>query len=335
MNEITKFLKDLVAGTHFTKEQMYTFCQLFANAPSTQQAAILALFSSKGETVEELVGALKYLLEQAVKFNYPFDVVDIVGTGGDGLKTFNISTAASLVIASCAVKVAKHGGRSVTSSSGSVDVLEELHIPVYNNVDDICSSLDKYNYAILLAPLFNNFFKMLGPLRKELGIATILNILGPIANPMRPKRQVIGVYRKDLVYAIAQVLQNTGSIHAMVVHSDDGLDEFSISAPTYVAELKEGIIYEYEVTPEAVGLKRASLKEIEGGDPKDNAKIILQIFSAQQRGAPLDVVLFNAAAGLVVSGKVANLKEGVIMAKEAITSGKTLGLFEEITKRKL
>lgn len=335
MSEIIKFLKDLVANAQFTREQMYDFCKLFANAPATQQSAILALFSSRGETIEELIGALRYLLEQAKEFNYPNEIIDIVGTGGDGAKTFNISTAASIVIASCGIKVAKHGGRSVTSASGSVDVLEELRIPIYIETDQICSSLDRNNFAILLAPVFNPFFKSFGTLRKELGIPTLLNILGPIANPMRPERQVIGVYRKDLVNKIAQVLQQTGSKHAMVVYSLDGLDELSISAPTYIAELKEGTIYEYQITPEVVGLKRASVKEIEGGSPKENAKIIIEILSGEQTGAPLDVVIMNAAAGLVVGGCVDNLIEGINVAREVIISGQALKLFKEIIKGEL
>lgn len=335
MNTLLDFLKKLIAGVHFTSKEMYQLCNLFSTAPHTQQAAILALFASRRETADELTGALHYFLDHAKKFNSQKDIVDIVGTGGDGLKTFNISTAASLVVASCGISVAKHGGRSTTSTSGSADVLDALHIPLHDNVDQIDRSLDQHNFAILWGPLFNPLLKSLGPLRKELGFPSILNILGPLANPMRPKKQVVGVYRKDLVPKLAQVLQRSGSTHSMIVHSHDGLDEISISAPTYIAELKNGVISEYELTPEAVGLKRASLNKIIGGNPSENAKIIMDIFSSNQIGAPLDIVLLNAAAGLVVSEYVSNMKEGVSLAKEAIQSGKTLQLIHNITQSKL
>lgn len=335
MNKLLDFLNQLIAGVHFSSEQMYEFCELLVTAPQTQQAAILALFSARGETAEELTGALKYLLEQATKFNYPDEVIEIVGTGGDKLKTFNISTAASLVIASCGVKVARHGGRSATSAAGSMDVLEALGIPLYDNVNDIYRSLDQHNYAVLSAPLFNPIFKLIGPLRRELGIPTMFNVLGPIANPMRPKKQVIGVYRKDLMHKLAEVLQKSGSIHSMILHSHEGLDELSVSAPTYITELKNGTISEYEITPKAVGLKKSSIKEIVGGNAKENAKIILEIFSGQKKGAPLDIVLLNAAAGLVVAEHVSDLSEGVVVAREAIQSGKTLQLLHNITERKL
>lgn len=335
MNKLLNFLQQLIAGAHFTSQEMYEFFGLLTTAPQSQQAAILTLFSTRGETAEELIGALKYVLDQATKFNYPGDVIEIVGTGGDKLKTFNISTAASLVIASCGIKVAKHGGRSATSPSGSMDVLEALGIPFYDNVNDIYHSLDQHNYAILLAPLFNPIFKLFGPLRKELGIPTMFNVLGPIANPLRPKKQVVGVYRKDLMHKVAHVLKKLGSIHSIFVHSHEGLDELSISAPTYITELKNGTISEYEITPEAVGLKRSSLKEIIGGNSKENAKMILDIFSGQLQGAPLDIVLLNAAAGLLVAEHVSSFKEGIIVAREAIQSHKTLQLLHNITARKL
>lgn len=331
MNKALDFLKQLISGAHFTSQQMYECCELLIRAPQAQQAAILALISAKGETVEELTGALRYLFEQATKFHYPEDVIDIVGTGGDRLKTFNISTAAGLVVASCGVKIARYSGRSVTSAAGSIDTLEALHIPIYDNVESICRSLDQYNYAILPAPLFNPVFKSFSPLRKELGIPTMFNILGPLSNPLHPKKQVIGVYRKDLMRKVAQVLQQFGSTHCMIVHGHEGLDELSISAPTYITELKNGIISEYEITPEAVGLKRASLEEILGGDAKENAKIIWDIFSGQKLGALLDIVLLNAAAGLVVAERASSLQEGIALAREAIQSGKTLKLLQTIT----
>lgn len=304
----------------------------FEHATDVQKGALLAIMSTRQESVEELASASKYLLKRSIKMHSNQNCIDIVGTGGDGLKTFNISTAASFVIASCGVKVAKHGGRSVSSISGSADVLEELGIPFYEIEESINQSLNKNNYVYLWAPLFNPFLKALAPLRQELGIPTLLNIVGPLINPMRPRRQVVGVYRADLVLKVAKVLQMLGSTNAMVVHSLEGLDELSVSSPTKIAHLENGNIFEYEITPEQVCLKNYPLKEIQGGDPKENAALIKDIFSNKRKGACLDVVLLNAAAGLIVAGCVSNFEEGIEMAKIAITSGATLNLLNQIAQ---
>jgi anthranilate phosphoribosyltransferase len=272
---------------------------------------MMDLFKLKGEKYSELKMALDYVLSHSSAFPAVENIIDIVGTGGDGAKTFNISTAASLLLAKCGVRVAKHGGRSATSLTGSADVIEHLGIPFLTNSDEIIQNLEKDNYAYLCAPLFNPILKAAGPKRKELGVPTIFNVLGPLVNPLKPKRRVIGVYKKELLLPVAQLCESLGCEHVMVVHSADGLDELSICDQTFIVEMKNGHYSEYSVTPESVGLKRAQLHDIAGGDAKQNAHIIQNILARKCSGAKRDVVILNAAAGLVVSGRAANLKEGV------------------------
>ncbi|PJD94115.1 MAG: anthranilate phosphoribosyltransferase [Legionella sp.] len=320
---MTLYLDKLIAGNNLTRHESYTLFSQMATYPLSSQAEILNIFAKKKETAEELLGAMEALLEHSVSIDYPHEVVDIVGTGGDGLKTFNISTAASLVVASCGVTVAKHGGRRVTSLSGSTDVLAALGVPMPQTANASITLLKTQGYTYLWAPLFNPLLSAFGEVRKQLGIPTILNTLGPLLNPIRPKRQVLGVYSQHLVPTIAQVLKASGLDHALVVHSEDGLDELSMSAPTHIAELRNGFINQYRITPEEVGLKSAPLQDVIGGDSTENANIIRDLFSGKINDAKLDIVLLNSAAGLLVANQVATLKEGVELARSAIASGLT------------
>lgn len=327
---MTMYLEKLIAGKNLTHHESHTLFSQMATYPLLQQAEILSAFAKKGETAEELKGAMDALLEHSILIDYPHDVIDIVGTGGDGLKTFNISTAASLVVASCGVTVAKHGGRSVTSLSGSTDVLTALGVPMPQTSEATISLLKTQGYAYLSAPLFNPLLSAFREVRKQLGVPTILNTLGPLINPIRPKRQVLGVYRQQLVPTIAEVLKASGLHDALVVHAEDGLDEFSISAPTHVAELRHGLITDYQITPEEVGLKSASLKDIVGGNSVENANMIRDLFSGKINDAKLDIVLLNSAAGLLVANQVATLKEGVELARAVIGSGRTAALLHRL-----
>ena len=320
---MTNYLDKLRAGNDLTFHESYTLFLEMATYPVTHQASILKAFAKKKETADELLGAMQAFLEHCVPMDYPDDVIDIVGTGGDGLKTFNISTAASLVAASCGVTVAKHGGKCVTSLSGSTDVLTALNVSMPNTADASITSLKKYGYAYLSAPLFNRLLSSFSDVRRQLKIPTILNTVGPLINPIRPKRQVLGVYRADLLPIMAYVLNDSGLNHALIVHSNDGLDEFSISAPSQVIELRNGVINTYQITPEDVGLKTAPLQDVVGGNSAENARIICDIFSGKIHDAKLDIVLFNSAAGLFVANHVATLKEGVDRARWAIASGTT------------
>jgi len=331
---MTIYLNTLMAGNDLRRDESYA---LFSQMPTyslAQQTAILSLFVKKQETKDELLGALDALLEHSVPVDYPQEVIDIVGTGGDGLGTFNISTAASLVIASCGVTVAKHGGRRVSSYAGSTDVLEALRVPLVQTPEACITHLETLGYAYLSAPLFNPLLRSFGELRKQLGIPTIFNTLGPLLNPLRPKRQVLGVYRRHLLPTVAQVLKASGLDHALVVHSDDGLDELSISAPSHVAELRHGLIREYIITPEDVGLKYAPLNDVVGGNSAENARIICDLFSGKITDAKLDIVLLNSAAGLLVAERVSTLKEGVEMARAVIASGCTAAFFHTLRTHK-
>lgn len=321
-----KYIHKLIARDNLSRLESYDLFALMENAPVEQQAAILALLRAKNETIEELLGARDFFFAQTIQIKAPYDIVDIVGTGGDGIGTFNISTAASLVIASCDVYVAKHGGKSATSKSGSADVIEALGI---HNMD-VSKSLASNHYAYLRGSLFNTALKQYAPLRKNLSFPTIFNILGPLMNPTSPKKQVIGVYRKDLVIKVAEILKSLGSQHALIVHSEDGLDEFSISAPNHIAELKNGNISEYIVSPIDVGLPISSLSEVLGGNMLENAQIIKDILLGKIIGPKLDIVLLNSAAGLLVAGAALNFQEAIEIAREAISSGKTAALLTQL-----
>lgn len=328
-------MRQLMARESLSEEQSYALFSELHKATELQQAVILTLLTAKGETAAEIKGARAFLLEKstmdpAILTACPADIVDLVGTGGDGLGTFNISTAASLVVASCGVDVAKNGGSRVTSLSGSADLMTVLGVPLYLTASRIMQSLRQHHYAYICGRYFNKALNTFGPIRQQLGFPTIFNILGPLMNPLRPKRQVIGVYRADLVPIVAKLLQETGSIHALVVHAQEGLDEFSVSAPNLVAEVQSDEIKEYFVDPQSLGFPLSTLNDVFGGTPEANAVLIESIFAGQIRGAKRDVVLLNAAAGLLVADKVATLVEGVRMAGEAIDSGRTLQLLNEL-----
>ena len=331
MIKLSQCIKKLISQCDLSESESYALFQNFKDAPPAQQAAVLALLSAKGVTVPELNGALGFFLTQVTTVHYSRPIIDIVGTGGDGLGTFNISTAASIVVASRGVFVAKHGGRASTSQSGSVDVIESLGIPLYDDSSKIIASLDKHHYAYLCGAFFNPLLKSLRDLRRSLGFQTLLNILSPMANPMRPSKLVVGVYDKDLVRKLAEVLLVLDKEHVIIVHSEDGLDEFSVSSSNHVAEFtSNGIIKEYSITPEEVGLRRSPLSEVIGGTPGENAEIIRGIFKGEITDAKLDIVLFNAASGFVVAGVASDLAQGVILAREQIESGKAYALLKNL-----
>ncbi len=328
-------MRQLLAQQSFSEEQCYDLFSALSTASELQQGVILALLTAKGETLSEIIGARAFLLEQstlepALLSALSEDRVDLVGTGGDGIGTFNISTAASMVVASCGVPVVKHGGGRVTSRSGSADVMTGLGVPLYLTASKLIDSFQRHYYAYICAPYFNKALNAFGRVRSQLGFPTIFNIIGPLINPLRPKRQVIGVYRKALVPVIAEVLRQTGSIHALVVHAEEGLDELSVSGPNYVAEVDAQGIREYMISPSTLGFPTSTLDEVMGGTPDENANMIQSIFSGNLVGAKRDIVLLNAAAGLLVADKVRTLVEGIEMAREAIVSGQTQALLHRL-----
>lgn len=289
---------------------------------AAQIAAVLVALRVKGETVVEIAAAAQVMRELSTKVNVQDDVhlIDTCGTGGDGVQTFNISTASAIVAAAAGAKVAKHGGRSVSSTCGSADILEKLGVNVNLTPQQVAHCVGSIGVGFMFAPNHHSAMKYAAPVRRELGVRTLFNLLGPLTNPASARNQVMGVFLRDLTGKLAQVLQQLGSRHVLVVHGSDGMDEISISAPTFIAELKDGKISEYTVTPDEFGLKAAPLNDIRVANA-DEAKAMLMSVMDNQAGAARDIVLLNAGAAIYVAGLADTLAHGVKKAAEVIASG--------------
>ena len=298
-------------------------------ATPAQMGAFLMGLRVRGETVDELTGAARLLRMRMLPVVAPEGAVDIVGTGGDGLKTYNVSTCAAFVAAGAGLTVAKHGNRSVSSLSGASDVLTALGVKIDLNSGQIASVIDQAGVGFLWAPMHHPAMKVWAPIRAELGLRTLFNLMGPICNPANVERQVVGVFAADWVEPIAQVLGRLGSRHAWVVHGRDGLDELSTTGPTLVAELRGGAVTMFEVSPEDAGLPRASIADLKGGDAAANAAALRDVLCGA-KGAYRDIVLMNAGAALVVGGKAADLLDGVGLAAAAIESGAARAALERL-----
>jgi anthranilate phosphoribosyltransferase len=300
-------------------------------ATDAQIGAFLTALRIKGETVEEITGAARIMREKATKINAPRGVIDTCGTGGDMSGTFNISTTTAIVVAAAGIPVAKHGNRSVSSRSGSADVLEALGINIELSPEKVEKCLFETNFGFLFAPLFHPAMKFaIGP-RREIGIRTIFNILGPLTNPASAKRQVLGVFADKLTEPLASVLGNLGATDAMVVHGEDGLDEITICDGTRVSRYKEGKAETFYIAPEDFGFVRTDCKDIVGGDKDKNAEITVSILNGET-GPRRDVVLMNSAAAIVAAGAADDFKTAKAIAAEAIDSKKAVKKLEEIKK---
>jgi anthranilate phosphoribosyltransferase len=297
---------------------------LAGQASDIELAALLGALAARGETSAEIAGFASTL--RAAANLLPLsqieqqELVDTCGTGGDASGTFNISTAAALVAAAAGIPVAKHGNRAVTSICGSADVLEALGIPINLTPTEAAQALRTHHFAFLLAPSHHPQLKAVMPVRKALGVRSILHILGPLLNPAGARRQVMGVYQSRLVPLVANAMILLDIHHAMVVHGDGGLDELALSGPSEIAELRNGTVTQYTITPEDLGLQRAPLSALAGGNASDNALILKDIFSGKP-GPARDVVLLNAAAVLVVGGLASNLRDGIQLAATTIDTG--------------
>ncbi|MDE1174256.1 MAG: anthranilate phosphoribosyltransferase [Parvibaculaceae bacterium] len=289
-------------------------------ASAAQMGAFLMALHLRGETVAEITAGATVMRERALKVDAPADAIDIVGTGGDGHGTYNISTATALVVASGGVPVAKHGNRAASSRSGSSDVLQALGIRLDIAPGQISACIREAGVGFMFAAAHHAAMRYVAPVRSELGIRTIFNLLGPLSNPAGVKYQVLGVNAARWVEPFAQVLRNLGATRAMVVHGSDGLDEFTTTGISHVAELKDGNITSYEVTPEDAGLPRARLQYLKGGDPETNAAALTRLLEGEA-GPYRDIVLLNAAAAFMVAGKVDTLKEGAALGAALIDSG--------------
>lgn len=315
VNEMEEAMRSIMEGK-------VSYCQI---------AGMLIGLRMKGETIDEITGAARVMREKAIGIKSNNELtIDTCGTGGDGSGTFNISTTVALILAGRGLTVAKHGNRSVSSKSGSADVLEALGVNLKLIPDQVENSINQISIGFLFAPLFHKAMKYAIKPRKELGMRTIFNILGPLTNPAAVNYQVLGVYHPVLVKPMASVLKNLGVRSAMVVNGDNRMDEFALSGINKVAYLHDDIIEEIEITPEEAGLMRAPIKELAGGQPEDNKEIILNILKGIEKGPKRDVVLLNAAAAFVVTGIADNLKNGVKIAAETIDSGKALNKLIEL-----
>jgi anthranilate phosphoribosyltransferase len=299
------------------------------NATPSQMGGFLMALRVRGETVDELVGAARVMRAKALRVAAPPGAIDTCGTGGDASGSYNISTGAALVVAACGVPVAKHGNRALSSRSGSADVLAALGVNLDADMALVAESLRSVHIGFLMAPRHHAAMRHVGPTRVELGTRTIFNLLGPLSNPAGATRQLLGVFHRQWVRPLAEVLGQLGSERAWVVHGSDGLDELTTTGVSYVAELKDGKVTTFEVTPEDAGLPRAAAESLKGGDAATNAAAIREML-ADKPGAYRDIVLLNAAAALMIAGKAQTLKAGVALAAEAIASGRARSTLDRL-----
>ncbi len=302
-------------------------------ATPSQVSSLITALRMKGETVDEITGFAKKMRELSVKINPKVGpLVDTCGTGGDASGTFNISTVSAIVAAACGAKVAKHGNRSASSKCGSADILEAMGVKIDVPPKKVEDCINQVGIGFIFAPAFHPSMKFAGPSRKEIGIRTVFNILGPLTNPAGAKHQVLGVFDAALTELMAMVLQNLGSSNVMVVHGMDGLDEISVTDRTKISHLKDGRIKNYLVEPKNFRMKRAAKADLLGGSVNDNIKITNDVLKGIDKGAKRDIVLLNAAAALLVGDVAADMNKGILMAAEAIDGGSAFKKLEELIK---
>ena len=301
-------------------------------ATPVQMSAYLTALALKGETIDEITASAAGMRAHCIKLLHNLDVLEIVGTGGDGSNSFNISTTSSLVIAAGGVPVAKHGNRAASSKSGAADVLEALGVKITLTPERSAEILKKINICFLFAQNYHIAMKYVAPIRKELGIRTVFNILGPLSNPAGANMELMGVYDQSLVEPLAQVMANLGVNRGMVVYGQDSLDEISMCAPTSVCEIRDGKFTSYEITPEQFGYERCEKSALTGGTPAENAEITKAILKGEEKGPKRQAVCLNAGAALYIAGKAASIEEGVKLAESLIDSGAALKKLEEFVE---
>ena len=323
---MTDDFKALIAkaasGASLTREEAARGFERMMSGEATpsQMGGLLMALRVRGETVDEITGAVFAMREKMLRVNAPPEAIDLVGTGGDASGSYNISTCAAFIVAGAGVPVAKHGNRALSSRSGAADVLGALGVKIELTPDGVGRCIQEAGIGFMFAPAHHPAMKNVGPTRVELGTRTIFNLLGPLSNPAGVRRQMVGVFSRQWVEPLAQVLKNLGSESVWVVHGSDGLDEITISGPTYVAALENGAVRTFEVTPEEVGLKRQKPEALRGGDAEQNARALVDVLKGT-KGAFRDIAVLNAAAALVVAGSAKDLKQGVVAAAKSIDSG--------------
>jgi len=323
---VTDDFKALIAkaasGASLTREEAALgFDRMMSGeATPSQMGGLLMALRVRGETIDEITGAVFAMRDKMLRVAAPPDAIDIVGTGGDASGSYNISTCAAFIVAGAGVPVAKHGNRALSSRSGAADVLGALGVKIELTPETVGRCIQEAGIGFMFAPTHHPAMKNVGPTRVELGTRTIFNLLGPLSNPAGVKRQMVGVFSRQWVEPLAHVLKNLGSESVWVVHGSDGLDEITLTGPTYVAALENGAVGTFEVTPEEAGFKRQPAEALRGGDAAHNAKALLEVLMGA-KGPFRDVSLMNAAAGLVVAGRAKTLKEGVGLAAKSIDTG--------------
>ena len=334
MSDFKNTLNTVLNGQNLSHETMLVTMRQVMGGELTpvQIAGLLIGLRMKGETVDEIAAAAEVMRELAIKVSVKNDahLIDTCGTGGDGIQTFNVSTVSAFVAAAAGARVAKHGGRSVSSTCGSADVLEALGVNVNLTPEQVAKCVDEIGIGFMFAPNHHSAMKHAAPVRRELGVRTMFNLLGPLTNPAGAKRQVMGVFDRDLTGKLARVLQRLGSEHVLVVHGADGMDEISFTGDTYVAELKNGQVKEYVVNPQQFGLPLHDVKSIQVQNAEQSRAMVLAVLNGE-KGAARDIVLLNASAAIYVAGLVESLEAGLVKAEEAIDSAAAKNKLEQLT----
>ena len=332
---IKEMIKKAAEGIDLTYDEAAEVTREIMTGSTTpaQTAAYLTALHIKGETTDEISASAYVMRDCADRVNYPGDVLEIVGTGGDGSNSINVSTISALVCAAAGAKVAKHGNRAASSKCGTADCLEALGVNISTDPAGSVKLLDEVGMCFLFAQKYHSAMKYVGPVRKEIGIPTVFNILGPLSNPAGANMELMGVYDEALVEPLAQVMANLGVTRGMVVFGQDSLDEISMSAPTSVCEIKDGKFTSYVLTPEQFGYERCTKEELQGGTPQENAEITKAILEGKETGAKRHAVCLNAGAALYIAGKAASIEAGVKMAEQLIDSGAALKKLEEFIQK--
>jgi anthranilate phosphoribosyltransferase len=331
MHDFKALIGKVATGAALTREEAADAFDVMMSGEATpsQMGGLLMALRVRGETVDEITGAVATMRAKMLKVAAPPDAIDVVGTGGDASGSYNISTCAAFIVAGAGVPIAKHGNRALSSRSGAADVLAALGVRIDLAPDRISRCISEAGIGFMFAPAHHPAMKHVGPTRVELATRTIFNLLGPLSNPAGVKRQMVGVFSRQWVEPLAQVLKNLGSERAYVVHGSDGLDEITTSGPTTVAALDNGTVRTFEIAPEDVGLSKAKPEALRGGDAEANAAALLAVLKGS-KGPFRDVAVFNAAAALVVAGRAADLKEGAAMAKKSLDSGEAEGRLDRL-----
>ncbi|WP_395664694.1 anthranilate phosphoribosyltransferase [Methylocella sp.] len=331
MNALKPLIVRLAAGARLTRDEAaQAFEHIFAGeATQAQIGALLMALRLRGETIDEIVGAVLALRARMRRVRAPEGAIDIVGTGGDGHGTFNVSTFAAIVVAACGVPVAKHGNRAASSLSGSSDVLSALGVRVGLEPDEVEACLETAGLAFMSAQAHHAAMRHAAGARAELGLRTIFNLIGPLSNPAEVRLQLLGVYSRDWLAPLADALRTLGARRVWVVHGSDGLDEATLTGPTFVTALEDGAIRSFEITPEDAGLKRAALSELKGGSPDFNAAALRAALDGH-RSAYRDIAVLNAAAALVVAGRADDLRGGAELAAAAIDEGRAAATLQKL-----